>query len=59
MSKSCSTRGGILMSRLERNELDVRHYDDILDAFERKGLRNTRPRRAIAEKLAQLSPARE
>ena len=28
---------------------------DILDAFERKGLRNTRPRRAIAEKLAQLS----
>ena len=28
---------------------------EILDAFERKGLRNTRPRRAIAEKLAQIS----
>jgi Fe2+ or Zn2+ uptake regulation protein len=27
----------------------------ILDAFERKGLRNTRPRRAIAEKLAQIA----
>ena len=28
---------------------------EILDAFERKGLRNTRPRRAIAKRLAQLS----
>jgi Fur family ferric uptake transcriptional regulator len=28
---------------------------EILDAFESKGLRNTRPRRAIAEKLAELA----
>jgi Fe2+ or Zn2+ uptake regulation protein len=28
---------------------------EILAAFERKGLRNTRPRRAIAARLAQLS----
>jgi Fe2+ or Zn2+ uptake regulation protein len=28
---------------------------EILDAFERRGLRNTRPRRAIAEKLAQMA----
>ncbi len=28
---------------------------DILEAFERRGLRNTRPRRAIAEKLAQMA----
>lgn len=28
---------------------------EILDAFERRGLRNTRPRRVIAEKLAQIA----
>jgi Fur family ferric uptake transcriptional regulator len=28
---------------------------DILEAFERRGLRNTRPRRVIAEKLAQMA----
>ncbi len=40
---------------IERNDRMSVTTSEILDAFERKGLRNTRPRRAIAEKLAQIA----
>jgi len=40
---------------IERTDVMSVTTSEILDAFERKGLRNTRPRRAIAEKLAQIA----